>query len=66
MKIGNQPVNIQAQFFGNAKYPTGGSPWGMRLQIALLFPKISKQEEKMMLEKKLQQLNQQTPPPQKK
>jgi hypothetical protein len=66
MKIGNQPVNIQAEFFGNAKYPTGDSPWGMRLQIALLFPKISKQEEKMMLEKKLQQLNQQTPPPEKK
>jgi hypothetical protein len=62
MKIGNQPVNIQAEFFGNAKHPTGDSPWGMRLQIALLFPKISKQEEKMMLEKKLQQLNQQTPP----
>lgn len=66
MKIGNQPVNIQTEFFGNAKYPTGGSPWGMRLQIALLFPKISKQEEKMMLEKKLQQLDRQPPPPQKK
>ena len=66
MKIGNQPVNIQAEFFGNAKHPTGDSPWGMRLQIALLFPKISKQEEKMMLEKKLQQLNQQTPPTEKK
>jgi hypothetical protein len=62
MKIGNQPVNIQTEFFGNAKYPTGGSPWSMRLQIALLFPKISKQEEKMLLEKKLQQLDQQTPP----
>jgi hypothetical protein len=66
MKIGNQPVNIQTQFFGNAKYPTGGSPWTMRLQIALLFPKMSKQEEKMMLEKKLQQLDQQTPSAQKK
>jgi hypothetical protein len=64
MKIGNQPVNIQAQFFGNAKYPTGGSPWSMRLQIALLFPKISKQEEKVMLEQKLKQLEQ--PIPQKK
>jgi hypothetical protein len=61
MKIGNQPVNIQTEFFGNAKYPTGGSPWGMRLQIALLFPKISKQEEKVMLERKLQQLDQQAP-----
>jgi hypothetical protein len=66
MKIGNQPVNIQTEFFGNAKYPTGGSPWGMRLQIALLFPKISKQEEKVMLERKLQQLDQQSPLPQKK
>jgi hypothetical protein len=65
MKIGNQPVNIQTQFFGNAKYPSGGSPWGMRLQIALLFPKISKQEEKAMLEQKLKQLEQ-TPPSQKK
>jgi hypothetical protein len=66
MKIGNQPVNIQTEFFGNAKYPIGGSPWSMRLQIALLFPKISKQEEKVMLERKLQQLNQQTPPEKKK
>jgi hypothetical protein len=61
MKVGNQPVNIQAQFFGNATYPSGVSPWSMRLQIALLFPKISKQEEKVMLEKKLQQLDQPTP-----
>jgi hypothetical protein len=66
MKIGNQPVNIQTQFFGNAKYPTGGSPWSMRLQIALLFPKISKQEEKVMLERKLKELDQQPPSVQKK
>ena len=28
MKIGNQPVNIQPQFFCNAKYPTGESSVG--------------------------------------
>ena len=39
MKIGTQPVNLQAQFYGNAVYPAGGSPWNMRLQIAFLFPK---------------------------
>jgi len=39
MKLGAQPVNIAAQFYGNATYPSGTSPWGMRLQIAFLFPK---------------------------
>lgn len=39
MRLGAQPVNITAQFYGNAAKPSGGSPWGMRLQIAFLFPK---------------------------
>ena len=39
MKLGFQPVNITAQFYGNAVHPAGGSPWSMRLQIAFLFPK---------------------------
>ena len=39
MKLGLQPVNIAAQLYGNATYPSGTSPWGMRLQIAFLFPK---------------------------
>jgi hypothetical protein len=56
MKLGFQPVNIQAQFFGNAKYPTGTSPWGMRLQIAFLYPKFTKQQEMMMMEKKMKEL----------
>ncbi|MHA0111314.1 hypothetical protein ACXYUI_29980, partial [Klebsiella pneumoniae] len=36
MKLGFQPVNITAQFYGNATYPSSTSPWGMRLQIAFL------------------------------
>jgi len=39
VRLGTVPLNIQAMFFGNAVRPTGGSPWGMRLQVALLFPK---------------------------
>lgn len=39
MRLGFQPVNISAQFYGNTKYPTSGSPWSMRLSIAFLFPK---------------------------
>ena len=35
-------VNLTAQFYGNAAHPTGGSPWGMRLQIAFLFPTAKK------------------------
>ena len=51
MKIGFQPVNIQCQFFGNAKYPTGTSPWGMRLEMAFLFPHFTKAQEEEMLKK---------------
>lgn len=40
MKLGFQPVNITAQFYGNAAHPTSGSPWGVRAQIAFLFPKL--------------------------
>jgi len=58
-KLGFQPVNITAQFYGNAVHPAGASPWGMRLQIALLFPKLSKEQQKMMLEMKLKQMEQQ-------
>jgi hypothetical protein len=39
MKLGNQPVNLLAQLYGNAVYPTGASPWSMRLQIQFLYPK---------------------------
>ncbi len=56
MKLGFQPVNISAQFYANAVYPTGTSPWGMRLQIALLFPKLTKEQQKMLLEQKLKQM----------
>jgi hypothetical protein len=38
-RLGYQPVNISANFYGNAIHPPGASSWGMRLQIALLFPK---------------------------
>ena len=38
-RMGFQPVNVSVQFYGNAVYPTGGSPWSMRTQIAFLFPK---------------------------
>jgi hypothetical protein len=62
MKLGFQPVNLTAQFYGNAAYPLHGSPWGMRLQIAFLFPKLNKEEEKALLEKRLKELEQ---PPQK-
>jgi len=57
-KIGFQPVNITTQFYGNAVHPAGASPWGMRLQIAFLFPKLTKEQQKMMMQMKLKQLEQ--------
>lgn len=68
MKLGFQPVNISAQFYGNAVYPSGTSPWSMRLQLAFLFPKFTKEQQKMMLEMKLKQMEQEqqnAPPPKK-
>jgi hypothetical protein len=41
-RMGYQPINFSLNFYGNAVHPPGASPWGMRLQIALLFPKKPK------------------------
>ncbi len=42
MRLGNQPVNLSAQVYGNAIHPDGASPWGFRVQITYLFPKAPK------------------------
>jgi hypothetical protein len=62
MKLGFQPVNLTAQFYYNAVRPDGASSWSMRMQIAFLFPKLTKQQEKMMMEQKLKQLEAPEPP----
>jgi hypothetical protein len=41
-RLGFQPVNICLQFYGNAVHPASRSPWGMRLQMAFLYPKRPK------------------------
>jgi len=64
MKLGFQPVNINVQAYGNAVHVPQASPWTVRVTFALLYPKLTKQQQKMMLEQKLKQMNE--PPPQKK
>ena len=61
MRMGFQPVNITTQFYGNAVHPPGTSPWGMKLQISFLFPKLTKAQEKGMMEQRLKQLEQEQP-----
>jgi hypothetical protein len=61
MKLGFQPVNLTAQFYGNAVYPSGTSSWGVRAQIAFLFPRLSPEEKRLLLEEKLKEM--QKPPP---
>jgi hypothetical protein len=61
MKLGFQPVNLSASFYGNAVYSAGSSPWSMRLSIALLFPKLTKEQQKMLLEQKLKQMQSEPP-----
>jgi hypothetical protein len=63
MKLGFQPVNLSVQAYGNVVHVPQASSWTVRVSFALLFPKITKQQEKMMLEQKLKQMNE--PPPQK-
>lgn len=61
MKLGFQPVNINVQAYGNAVHLPGASPWTVRVTFALLFPKLTKQQQKMMMEQKLKQMEQQQP-----
>ena len=56
MKIGFQPMSMTAQFYGNAVHPSGASPWGMRIQIALLFPKLTPKEKMLLMEQKLKEM----------
>ncbi len=58
MKFGAQPVSLVAQFYGNAVHPANTPSWTMRLQISFLFPKLSKDQKKKMLEITLKQLEQ--------
>jgi hypothetical protein len=59
MKLGFQPINWQAEFYGNAVYQAGTSSWTFRAQIAFLFPKLSPEEKKVLLEEQLKKLEQQ-------
>ncbi len=61
MKLGFQPVNISVQAYGSAVHPPGASPWGVRASFALLFPKLTQQQQKMMLQKKLKEMEQEQP-----
>jgi hypothetical protein len=58
MKLGFQPINWQAESYGNAVYPAGTSSWTMRVQIAFLFPKLSPEEKKALMEEQLKKLEQ--------
>jgi hypothetical protein len=62
MKLGYQPVSLTGQFYGNAVHPANTPAWGMRLQIAFLFPKLSKEQQKMLLEKKLKEMDREQAP----
>jgi hypothetical protein len=41
-RMGFQPVNFSVNLYGNAVHPPGGSSWGLRVQLALLFPQKPK------------------------
>jgi hypothetical protein len=59
MKVGFQPINLQLSAYANAAYPSGTSPWGIRLQIAFLFPKLTPKAEELQLEERLDELKKQ-------
>ena len=39
MKLGEQPVNLQAAAYYNVERPDGAPTWNIRLQLQLLFPR---------------------------
>jgi hypothetical protein len=41
-RMGYQPISFSVNFYGNAVHPPGASSWGLRLQLALLFPQKPK------------------------
>ena len=57
---------LALEFYGNAVYPTGTSSWTFRSQIAFLFPKLSPEEKKMLMEEQLKKLEQQQKAPENK
>jgi hypothetical protein len=58
MKVGFQPMSMSTQFYGNVVHPSGASTWGMRIQIALLFPQLTPKEKMLMMEEKLKEMEQ--------
>ena len=64
MKLGFQPVNLSLNFYGNAVHPPGASSWGMRIQVALLYPRFTKEQQIMIMEKKLKEMQQPQSPKQ--
>jgi hypothetical protein len=42
-KLGRQPVNWKVEFFADAVHPKGTPSWTMRLTLAFLYPKYSKE-----------------------
>jgi len=61
MKLGFQPVSISVTAYGNAVHVPGASSWTTRAQFSLLFPKLTKQQQKMLMEQKLKQMERQSP-----
>ena len=59
MKVGFQPINLSAQLYVTPIRPANSSPWGIRLQIAFLFPKLTQQEQLLLLQEKVKDLEQQ-------
>lgn len=62
MKLGFQPVNITAQFYGNAVYPPGSSLLGNEAATCLPVPQAIEGRGKTIMEQKLKQLEQQQEP----
>jgi hypothetical protein len=52
---------LTAQIYGNAVHPVSTPAWTMRLQISFLFPKLTKEQEEMLMKKKLKQMEQEQP-----
>ena len=62
-KVGFQPINLSAQLYVTPIRPANSSPWGIRLQIAFLFPQLTEKERLLLLEEQVRELQQQQAAP---
>ena len=61
MNLGFRPVNVNAQLYGKYRPPSGSVALGHSGNICITVSQTNQEQQKMMMEQKLKQMEQQQP-----